>query len=744
MKKWIAFMLIFVLGLALIGCNGDNEPTKDVKVTGIDITGNQPTMNVGETMQLTAVIKPENATNKAVVWSSKNETVATVDQTGKVKAHAPGLVDIVVTSKESNRHSKTVSIQVIQPIVYDEPTHVELVYTATEFTQGSVLQITAKVYPLPDPTNNVTGARPDVIWSSSDETIATVTNGRVTGVAPGEVTITATVVANPELTASVTLKVNEYIEGELDTKPTGIQVFGETTVEEGIKIILQAIVMPSGVSQNVTWSSEDPSIATVDSRGVVTAIASGKARIKVASNVDLTVFRIFEIDVIPAVDLPDRANLQGYHIRIMAAPHATHEHNPKDPNYPGNDRTAKLAAWEQVETLYNAVVEVVPFPDTAPWGDPRVQYIIGKANTNQAETDIFVSTTDWLDKLAGGNAVVDVTAYYQKYGKNSMSPYVKAASTYKGKLYAMTTGNTGGSIVPYHGLFFNVNMLEELNLDNPAKLFNDGEWTWTKFDEYMRNVAAILGKDKTVIAGKPAGLYYGMVSAAGVQLIDPTNMRINFNHTYAVQAARLIRNLYLVENMWGTNDWDQNITSFKSGDSLFAVAEYWFVKDAGRFPENMWGEGSTRFGYVPFPYPDTMDKTETRVSYQGGAIYQMSAGREHAYPAGVTTEDIYRAFTDIFLITSELVLSDPEYDEEVLMRRAAEKKLDDPESINAIVFFKGNQVIWDPFFSILPSWNYAGRMLDRIVTQGEDYNVVMSEYLPLFQQRMMELYGTSA
>lgn len=742
MKKWIAFLLILVLGLALYGCDDpDNNGEDKVNITGVVIEGNPTQMEVGETKQLTARVEPENAPQE-VVWSSKNEEIATVDETGLVTAVGEGLAEIVATSKSNNRHSRTVTIQVVKPIVYDDPTGVEISTSVLEFEVGSRINLKATVFPNePNEETGTAGARQDVLWESSDENIATVeANGRVTGVAVGEVTITVKVVANPELTDSITLLVKEPTEGDLPDQPTGIIVFGDTEVEEGVKVTLNAIVLPSGISQNVVWSSEDPQIATVDDRGIVTTLAPGKARIKVASTLDLNVFRIYEIDVKPAVVLPDRKDLQGYTIKIMAAGHALNEHDPKLDDYIGNDRTAKLAAWEEVEALYNATLEVVPFPENAPWGQPRIDYLIAQANIGQAETDIFVSTTDWLDQLAGANAVVDVSEYYAKYGKNSMSPYVRSASSYRGKLYAMTTGNAGGGIIPYHGLFYNVNMLEELDLDNPAKLFNEGKWTWTKFDEYMREVASVLDEGKSVIAGQPSGLFYGMVSAAGVALVDPTNMRLNFNHPYATQAARLLRDLYAIENMAGTIAWDQNMTSFNEGDSLFAIAEYWFVKTDNRFPADMWGE-NTRFGYVPFPHPDKVDKSETRVSYQGGAIYQMQAGREHAYPAGVTSEDIYRAFTDLFLITSDKILSDPEYDEEVLARRAAASRLDDPESITAITFFKGNQVIWDPFYSILPSWSHAGPMINRIVVNAEDYNSVMSEFAPVFQSRMQDLYG---
>src|SRR5690606_12272718 len=125
---------------------------------------------------------------------------------------------------------------------------------------------------------------------------------------------------------------------------------------------------------------------------------------------------------------------------------------------------------------------------------------------------------------------------YAKYGKGSMNPAVKYASTYKGGLYALPS-NEMGSIKPYHGLIYNVNLLNSLQLENPAQLFNEGKWTWSAFSKYIKDAAAILEEGQSVLSGKTAGLYYGMVNAAGVKLIDPETMTVNFNNAYAINAA---------------------------------------------------------------------------------------------------------------------------------------------------------------------------------------------------------------
>lgn len=85
----------------------------------------------------------------------------------------------------------------------------------------------------------------------------------------------------------------------------------------------------------------------------------------------------------------------------------------------------------------NCKLKVIGYPDSAPWGQARIDWLNNTATTNQAECDIFVSTTEWLIQLVEGGAAHDVLGYYQKYGQNAMSPGLKGASTYKGGLYSL-------------------------------------------------------------------------------------------------------------------------------------------------------------------------------------------------------------------------------------------------------------------------------------------------------------------
>ena len=75
----------------------------EVPVKGISLNTNEAEIEVGQTLQLTATIQPENATNKGYSWSSSDESVATVNENGLVSALAAGPVTITVTTTEGGK-----------------------------------------------------------------------------------------------------------------------------------------------------------------------------------------------------------------------------------------------------------------------------------------------------------------------------------------------------------------------------------------------------------------------------------------------------------------------------------------------------------------------------------------------------------------------------------------------------------------------------------------------------------------
>ena len=147
-------------------------------VQGISLNHDAKTFTkAGETLQLTATIYPDSATNKTVTWKSSDKTVATVDESGLVTAVGNGTADITATTEDGN-FKATCQVTVEIPELTLSLDKSELTLTQTEEQQ----KLTA----------TVSDTEEKVTWLSSDPFVATVTrDGTVTAIANGTATITA-------------------------------------------------------------------------------------------------------------------------------------------------------------------------------------------------------------------------------------------------------------------------------------------------------------------------------------------------------------------------------------------------------------------------------------------------------------------------------------------------------------------------------------------------------------------------
>lgn len=178
MKKiHIIFLFIFLFGL--MGCVNTNTFS-----IGTDYI--EKNMCVGDRSQF-STNKTSLETGEIVEWSSSDENIASVDQTGYVIALSAGNTIISATLGEyicliklhvidnQEENNITITIDGLQTVVINETIILKAIIVPSEYNQN-------------------------IIWSSSDESIATVTNdGVVKGLLPGVVTITATSAVNSKI-----------------------------------------------------------------------------------------------------------------------------------------------------------------------------------------------------------------------------------------------------------------------------------------------------------------------------------------------------------------------------------------------------------------------------------------------------------------------------------------------------------------------------------------------------------------
>ena len=173
----------------------------NVPVTGVTLSQTELSLTEGNTAQLTATVKPDDATNKNVTWSSDDTSVATVDATGKVTAVSAGTATITVTTVDGG-YKDTCQVTVTAALV--PVSGVTLNKDSLALGVGDTETLTATVAP-------ANAANQSVTWASSDPSVATVDqNGVVTAVAPGTATITVTTQAGNH-TAACTVTVRPDI-----------------------------------------------------------------------------------------------------------------------------------------------------------------------------------------------------------------------------------------------------------------------------------------------------------------------------------------------------------------------------------------------------------------------------------------------------------------------------------------------------------------------------------------------------
>lgn len=246
-----------------------------------------------------------------IEWTSSDESVATVDETGTVTAVAAGEANVTASVKDADIAASTHIKVVVTPTGVVAPESIDLV-TNGENTKD----LDAKLIPA-----DATDVK--LAYESSDESIATVDEtGKVTAVANGECTITTYVVADSkdadasELSAvAVEAADSEETDDSVATMPEDLAAMDSTfgVVPEDLKaetkvtvttnvesvaldktegvltvgntVTVTATVTPdTATNASVTWTSSDEAIATVDSEGKITAVAPGTATITATSD----------------------------------------------------------------------------------------------------------------------------------------------------------------------------------------------------------------------------------------------------------------------------------------------------------------------------------------------------------------------------------------------------------------------------------------------------------------------------
>ena len=253
---------------------------QDVPAESIEAGSYSSNMLLGATQQLSPTVKPRNTTD-SVIYLSDDTSVVTVSNSGLVQAVGVGTA--TVTAAAGNQIcAYTIVVSMDSSMIVTE---MDLSLSSNTIYVGNSVSASLQVRPS-SASNYAT-----VTLTSSNEKIATVNNfGRVTGIAPGTATITATcgsVTATTKVTVLALPTDTSTSTGTTTVSNNSGQIITTNTsyvvLKPGSTCTLTAKATPASASQKFTFKSGNSSVATVSPSGVITAVGTGSTSITVSN-----------------------------------------------------------------------------------------------------------------------------------------------------------------------------------------------------------------------------------------------------------------------------------------------------------------------------------------------------------------------------------------------------------------------------------------------------------------------------
>ena len=261
-------------GLVLL--TGESEDNASAKVTYIlnvkyrnpqyktvvTLTPKTKYVNVGTKFKVQRSVKNAYKGNKRLKWKSSNRKVATVNSSGVVRAKKVGKTTITATARDGSKAKGKMTV-VVRRLV----TKITMSRTSANVMIGKSIRLRVKVTPSNATIKGVT-------WSSGDTAIATVDGGKVIGVGAGMVKITATSKDAKKKKCYCWVTVSEPVPVTSFTiTDTNITIAKGSSAQSGI------VPNPTNATDSIKFWSDNPAIASVSSRGKITAKKVGKATI---------------------------------------------------------------------------------------------------------------------------------------------------------------------------------------------------------------------------------------------------------------------------------------------------------------------------------------------------------------------------------------------------------------------------------------------------------------------------------
>lgn len=372
-------------------------------------------MQKGESASLSLEFTPAEATNREIMWKSSDNSVVTVDN-GNLYAKGPGSAAITAVSASGTAQCQVTVSNPLKEVYTD--------YDEIKLNKGDTKKINLSFEPF-DTTDDRT-----TVWKSEDESAAVVENGVIKAVKPGTTKITA---AAGGFSHSILVTV---------LSPAESITFSQTSVSlaSGQKQALPLTVLPEDTTDEITYTSSDPSVA-IYSQGVITAKNRGKAVITAVCGSFTASVEVTVATDIKSITL-DKSSFSLYLGRSKTFQVVF------NPVLPADDKTITWSSSDKAVVKVDSKGKL----QTVGTGTALITATAGGSKKAVSRVTVKLAVPSSMKAVSGGynrakitwRAVNGATAYqlYRSTSKNGTYKYVKTTTAKSYTNTGLSTGKT--------------------------------------------------------------------------------------------------------------------------------------------------------------------------------------------------------------------------------------------------------------------------------------------------------------
>lgn len=341
-------------------------------------------------------------------------------------------------------------------------------------------------------------------------------------------------------------------------------------------------------------------------------------------------------------------NGNGMIVKILVLPKSSFD--PFDAGYTQNNSKILQRQIRNIESEYGIDLVYEDWPDAAPWGPDRVEYIKTKTQSGDfASENVYVVniSTSWIPTLVKNGCLAELaTLDSGNKAESGIFTEIGYQETYEGsKEYVEGTylqnetnnqvtsslkkvyGYVQGNVHPDYFLYYNADLIAEAGMEDPAELWFKGEWTWSKFEEYCKELQTNLSDGQYALSIGFPEFVIGSTASTGSK-IATTRPSIGLTSVDVINRFSSIQSLF-ASGCYANRGVEDVSQGFLEKNVAIVHGDLWFIGDASRFDPAVC---DFVIGSVPYPTADnqggepilTVDKKEAIKGYDGEPITNAS------------------------------------------------------------------------------------------------------------------------